>query len=47
MLTSRTLVVLFDENDQQNSKSKDQKLMQSQTMVFKATAPLLFYENVI
>jgi hypothetical protein len=30
-----------------NSKSKDPQLMQSQTMVFKATAPLLFYENEI
>lgn len=32
-------------NDQQNSKSKDPKLMQSQTMVSKATAHLIFYEN--
>jgi len=45
MLTSRTLVVLFDESDSKNSKPKDPKLMQSQTMVFKATAPLMFFEN--
>jgi len=30
-----------------NTKSKDPKLMQSQTMVLKATAPLIFYENEI
>jgi hypothetical protein len=30
-----------------NSKSKDPQLMQSQTMVFEATVPLLFYENEI
>jgi hypothetical protein len=30
-----------------NRKSKDPKLMQNQTMVFKATAPWIFYENEI
>jgi len=46
MLTSRTLVVLF-ERIRKNDKSKDPKLMQNQTMVFKATAPLIFCENEI